>query len=776
MKIYKMLIGFQGEICAAYAASHITANEAIEIAYYRGYAASKNISQGAMIAVGLNHLAAKELIEKLEVQSGVFVAAVNSPESVTLSGDAHDIEKLLTAAQAQGVFARRLKTDSKAYRSPHMKEVGPRYEELLSTTFGKGPPDQGRTPAPHMISSVTASIVGVDETRRGAYWRSNLESPVLFQPALEKLAQSSQALHFIEVGPHSALELPTKQTLGPSGPISYFSTLSRGKNGVVTVLCLFGNLFLHGHTIAFGEVNGLFLSESVSSVIPKVLRDLPAHNWQYESRLWAEPRISEEYRHRQHSRHDLLGTQVINGSSMTSTWRNMLNTTSARWLQDHKLGQSIVMPGAAYLAMVAEACTQLAGSWSVESAIVFQHVDIIEALPIPTTDAVELFTELRSTSISNIEVLKDSWDFTIFSHSKGATTVHAKGLVRVEKAVNPSGPGHPEVHESSEPLSPRTVYDKFAKAGLVYGPSFQSLSEVYSSRAAGQPQTKARSHFRKTESTGLKQESEYRVHPAVIDAVLQTGLIADGAGPSLDLRPCVPVFIDRISISPCPKPLQTGMIYAEAQRVGFDASSFDARLWDDQNHNILDLRGVRMVTYPGLNDLLPPIERHPFLRVTWKPDITTLWSSGKQQLNFAGALHLYPQKDCSDGFSQEVEILIASLDLVAHKKPTARILELASDVGAVTQRFLDTLHAQTPFKRFQSYTIGSIGNRGQLIGRQIRGDPDREEENPSHQELHSDQNFDVVILPTVSSLALKILQDLTCSSDRNDRDIPRIIL
>ena len=775
MKMYRMLIEFQGEICAAYAAGHITANEAIEIAYYRGYAASKNISQGTMIAVGLNQLAAEELIEKLEVQFGVFVACINSPESVTLSGDAHDIEKLLTAAQAQGVFARKLMTDGKAYHSPHMKEVGARYAELLSTTFEKEPPKLGRRPVPVMISSVTSSIVKSDVTRRKAYWRSNLESPVLFQTGLEVLAQSSQALHFVEIGPHSALELPTKQTLGSSGPISYFSTLSRGKNGVVTVLCLFGNLFLHGHTIAFGEVNGLFLSESASSVVPKVLRDLPAHKWLYGSRLWTEPRISEEYRHRQHSNHDLLGTQVINGSSMTSTWRKLLSTTSAKWLQDHKLGQIIVMPGAAYLAMAAEASSQLAGSSSAESAIVFQHVDIIEALPIPTTDGVELFTELRSTSISNITVLEDSWDFTIFSHSKGATTAHAKGLVRVEKVVNSSGPGHPEVHESSEPLSPRTVYDKFAKAGLIYGPSFQSLSEVSSSRIAGQPRPKAKSHLRKSELTGLKQESEYRVHPAVIDAVLQTGLIADGAGPSLDLRPCVPVFIDRVSISPCPKPLEAGMIYAEAQRVGFDASTFDARLCDDQNHSVLELRGVRMVTYPGLNDLVSPIERHPFLRVTWKPDITTLWSSDKQQ-HFARALHLYPQKDCSEGFSQEVEILTASLDLVAHKKPTSRILELASDVGALSQRFLDTLRAQTPFRRFQSYTLGSIGSRGQLLGRQIRGDADQEEEGSPHQELNSDQKFDVVVLSTVCLLTLNSLQNLTWSLDRINRDIPRIVL
>lgn len=54
--------------------------------------------QGAITAMGLSRLAAEELIAKLSVCGGLFVAYDNSPESVTISGDTYDIGILVTSA------------------------------------------------------------------------------------------------------------------------------------------------------------------------------------------------------------------------------------------------------------------------------------------------------------------------------------------------------------------------------------------------------------------------------------------------------------------------------------------------------------------------------------------------------------------------------------------------------------------------------------------------------------------------------------------------------
>ena len=706
-----------------------------------------------MIAMGLDQLAAEELINELGVRGGVFVACVNSPESVTLSGDAHDIDMVFTTAQTQGIFTRRLRTDGKAYHSPHMTTVAKQYEELISDTLAKAPHcqlNQRGARLVTMISSVTGRIVGPEETRTAAYWRSNLESPVLFKTAVELLAPAPEAFDFVEVGPHPVLELPVKQTLAQLGPIFYSSTLTRGKDGSVTMLDLIGRLFVRGHAIAFDKVNGLFPARSGLSTAPKVLRDLPPYKWQYDSRLWTEPRISQEYRHRRHPPHDLLGTRVINGSSLTATWRKLLSADNVQWLEDHKLGSAIVLPGAAYLAMVLEASCQLANSPVAQSATLFRRVKILKVLTLPSIGSIELFTELRPASISDITTFTDSWEFTTFSVSKNDTITHAKGLVQVEKIISSVKLSRPPADGFMEPQAVFNVYDKWAKTGLVFGPRFQSLTEIYIPRAKSQRIAMAKTHLRKGGSPGFRQSSEYRIHPVTLDAVFQTGLIADAAGSVNNLRSGVPVSIDHVRIASHLIIEDAGTIYAKTRRVGFDALTFDAQLCDDHDHNIVELHGVRMITYPGLEGLQSPEERHPFLQVIWKPDISTFLSTNNN-VDFAQVLKQNMPSCCSEASSPELDALSAGFDLIAHKRPTTRVLELAREPGIVTDRLLNILRAETPFKRFQTYTLGSIDGRGQLLGRQIRDASKETSKNNEHQALTSDAEFDVFVLSTVCS-------------------------
>jgi len=81
-----------GEIAAAYAAGFLSSTEAITIAYYRGYVVSKLSVKGQMMAVGLGQEEAQAEIDRNGLADKVRVACVNSPENVTLSGDADGIE------------------------------------------------------------------------------------------------------------------------------------------------------------------------------------------------------------------------------------------------------------------------------------------------------------------------------------------------------------------------------------------------------------------------------------------------------------------------------------------------------------------------------------------------------------------------------------------------------------------------------------------------------------------------------------------------------------
>ena len=246
-----------GEICAAYTAGRLTAAQAVIVAYYRGYVVDKgeNKTPGAMMAVGLSRLAAEEEIKLLGLTKQINVACVNSPESVTISGDASAIGSICAELTARGIFARVLNTNGRAYHSHHMLPLGSEYQELLEKHVGS------MHAMPDGSSAMWVSSVYVDSVTGKvlpSYWRKNLESPVLFSDALERLMKGAK-FHLVEIGPHSALEMPIKQTCKKlkisDANFHYSSALSRGKNGIRSVLSLVGNLFLHGHDISFAKVN-----------------------------------------------------------------------------------------------------------------------------------------------------------------------------------------------------------------------------------------------------------------------------------------------------------------------------------------------------------------------------------------------------------------------------------------------------------------------------------------------------------------------------------------
>ena len=102
-----------GEIAAAYAAGYISMEEAIVVAYYRGYVTTKQTRDGAMAAVGLG---AHELSSFL--REGVVLACENSPKSSTISGDRTKVLEVVEAIKKEfpEILARPLKVDM-AYHS-----------------------------------------------------------------------------------------------------------------------------------------------------------------------------------------------------------------------------------------------------------------------------------------------------------------------------------------------------------------------------------------------------------------------------------------------------------------------------------------------------------------------------------------------------------------------------------------------------------------------------------------------------------------------------------
>ncbi|GLI79916.1 putative PKS/NRPS-like protein biosynthetic cluster [Penicillium ochrochloron] len=118
-----------GEIAAAYACGALSMQDSMAVAYFRGIAASQLViapdMKGAMIAIGMSSKAVQGYLERLTSGKAV-VACINSPSSVTVSGDVTAVDELSENLKDKSVLFRRLAVDV-AYHSHHMEIVAHEY-------------------------------------------------------------------------------------------------------------------------------------------------------------------------------------------------------------------------------------------------------------------------------------------------------------------------------------------------------------------------------------------------------------------------------------------------------------------------------------------------------------------------------------------------------------------------------------------------------------------------------------------------------------------------
>ncbi len=714
-----------------------------------------------MMAVGMSYESVTELTSKYAIEDKVQVACINSPKSTTVSGDSLAIDQLFKILQNEGHFARKLKTDNKAYHSHSMKAIGHQYEELLSSILR--PETQNCADGRHVrfYSSVTSRIAEKDVVSSAGYWRTNLESPVLFKGAIEEILYSG-SYHFIEIGPHSVLEQPigeTYRSLDNAGAkLNYFSTLSRGKNAETSLLNLAGNLYLCGHTISFDQVNCLTpASSSVESVRGvQVMHSLPPYAWQHDTPLWSESRISSDFRNRRYPRHDLLGSRVAGDLSGRASWRNRLKVKEVHWLQDHKLGPTTVFPASAYVTMAVEGLCQIREmNYSHASLIKLHQVHILNVLILlDDSEEVEIITHLEPAKISNITSSSTWWHFEISSNSTDRSIIHANGLIQLDRMQPKICPIYLIPEETMEKQATRTWYDKLEQEGLHFGPTFRSLAEIQTDRRRTSARTISKTIIRRGSGSGLDQQSKYAIHPISLDAMLQTAIIASAMGNIRNLQGKIPVSIGSLEIA-------TGdlvdlgavcTIRAGSEKVGVSTVILGAELEDPQGHIIAQIRNVRAIANAAtLLHTNSQAERNPALRIIWKPDILSILSNNTEvPSNHMDRFTTHLPKDFT---TSDIGLFAGAFDLCTHQNPRAHVLELENDGKSRFEELLVYFGFGTSLKRFESYTKASMKSNGELSGYQIGSLEQSSPESPESPEpptLKPGNVFDLVLIPPVS--------------------------
>ncbi|RDL32698.1 Polyketide synthase-nonribosomal peptide synthetase [Venustampulla echinocandica] len=571
-----------GEIAAVYASGIITRAGALQIAYYRGFhaqrAAGEQGQRGAMMAVGLSLDQASQFCSRLEFVGRLRVAASNSLQSVTLSGDIDAVQEAKQIFDADSVFARLLKVDT-AYHSHHMQPCAQPYlQSLLACKIEVRTPKPGQCIWSSSVRGNTELLGGDLSSLKGPYWVANMVQTVLFSQAVESSIWHGGPFDVaIEVGPHPTLKGPVEQTLKAvygSTPL-YTGVLKRDGSDAVAFSTAIGAVWtqLGPSAIDFAGYRAAFYHGQPP--VPRVPQDLPAYVWDHEKIHWRESTMSRRYRTGRDASNELLGKRTPDDNERELRWRNVLRLGELPWMRGHEVLGEVLLPGAAYVSFAVEAGYQLAAAAEREVVLLeVENVDILRPVVVPDNkDGVEtLFTVqlLNGSSLrGTIDNVRAKFSYYVCVNQTAGTMVHASSGELVVHFGKPSESGdmlplRDPVPANLIDIDCARVYSMFEGIGLKYTGPFHTMTK--SSRCLGYATANGIWPDRSLGSGSI-------MHPALLDVAFQTLILARAHPASGHITTAIlPSHIDRVRVSPL-------MPILQKQRSGDGEMSADFESW-----------------------------------------------------------------------------------------------------------------------------------------------------------------------------------------------------
>ncbi|KAH9895432.1 putative polyketide synthase [Xylariomycetidae sp. FL2044] len=543
-----------GEISAAFAVGAITHQQAMATAYYRAVLAADesqrpaNAPKGAMAAVGLGAVEVQPYLDRLTAASGkAVIACVNSPQSVTISGDSDAVQKIEDMCKADDVFARRLKV-KQAYHSHHMDHFAEAYRERLRTELardivrnGKQSPSEADKGSKVIFSSAVTGgrIADFKEIASPDHWVGSLVGAVEFVDAFTDMVlgdgedPSGRSVDvLLEVGPHTALGGPIREILSLAEfdglELPYWGALVRDEHAGDSMRSTAINLFREGHPLVMSEIN--FPDPAYEDEGPRVLTDLPSYPWNHTMRHWQEARVNRAIRERSQPPHELLGMPIAGNDPSVASWRRVLRVTETPWVRDHMIQGSIVYPGAGYICLAIEAARQLekTGAFGKNrlglsaSGFRLRDVNFLFALVIPeSADGVEIRTTLKAVAEREIGA-RGWWRFEVSSVTQeNRWTLHAQGMVAPEWEEAATVSERRPMSTYRRQKDPQDMFANLRARGVYHGPLFQNTTEII--QDGREPRSFcdiAVRHEASSDTDPAVAARESLLHPITLDAVV----------------------------------------------------------------------------------------------------------------------------------------------------------------------------------------------------------------------------------------------------------------
>nr|WTB28355.1 type I polyketide synthase [Streptomyces sp. NBC_00830]WTB35727.1 type I polyketide synthase [Streptomyces sp. NBC_00830] len=450
-----------GEVAAAHVAGVLSLADACTLVAARGRLMGGLPSGGVMVAVRAGE---EEVVPYLG--EGVWIAAVNGPRSVVLSGE----EAAVEAVAARFGRARRLSV-SHAFHSGFMAPV---VEEFAKVVAGL----EFRTP----------ELVVGSPVQDPGYFVAQLTGTVRFADGVERLREAG-VRRFVEISPRSVLA----SLLAEEPLVAAASRRAAGE--VAGVLEAAAKLWVAGVPVRWTEVlDGRGHQWA----------DLPTYAF-HHTRHWLDGRPTGH--DRMTHGHPLAGVTIALAESDSLVLTGRLSTAAQPWLADHRVNGAVVFPGTAY-AELAIAAGDQAGCPRIEELI------LLAPLVLDPAGAVTVQVTIGPPGADGHR--------PVTVHARPDTgeqlpwTPHAQGTLAPADRREPAAA---DTQPRGEEADLTGLYTELAEGGLDYGPAFQGLRRAWRD---------GEDLYVEAELPEDSDADAYGLHPALLDAVLH-GIALTGA-------------------------------------------------------------------------------------------------------------------------------------------------------------------------------------------------------------------------------------------------------
>ena len=559
-----------GEVAAAHVAGVLSLEDAAQVICSRSRLVKPTIGHGAMAAVDLSIADARRALVGYEDR--VSIAASNGITSTVLSGDPAALETIVSRLQRQDIFCRMVNVEFAAH-SPQMQPLRGDLERALEGL-------QPRLASVPIYSTVTGQV-GDGSSFDPLYWSRNLREPVLFSPAVRQLLEDGHDI-FLEVSPHPILLSSIQQDFRHAGKEGAVLPSLRREEDERTVLAgSLGMLYTLGYPIEWSRIY-----PEGGRCVP-----LPFYPWQRD-RCWLDTPAGDigepsQYVSRDGAgKHPLLGRHFKSAQAGTHFWEGALDRIASSYLDDHRVEGVAVLPAAVYVEMVLAAAAEAFSSRS----FVLKDIEFRRALFLPDggTQTIQVVLSPGTDGAASVQ---------IYSCPRGieepnrSWTLHATAKIcpqqnrSIPLAIEQDALADVQAR-CSEQISGQDYYLRLREGGVDYGPSFQSITQLWRSNGEMLGEVKV-------PEWPYGEFNACHVHPAILDACLQTlgASVAAQATENDKQGTYMPTHMDEIRIQGQPGlPLWS---HSHLQVWDEDAVKGDVRLLDETGQVTVEILGLR---------------------------------------------------------------------------------------------------------------------------------------------------------------------------------------